>query len=131
MLPQGVWTFSLWVVDDKNATSDPSTVLVRIGVDPVKQCVAAALQTVPEACRTCACGVSDACRTAVVACDATCWNLINCVSSKCPDFRAMAAMMDFSCVTGMCADSLGGATLSMPVTPCLLMCPDACKAMSM
>jgi hypothetical protein len=133
MLPQGIWKFSLWVIDNAGGTSDPSVVTVRVGVDPVMMCVGGInpVATITDACKTCLCTQSDTCRMASTACDETCWGLINCIVTKCPDFTAMAAKMDFSCFTANCSSFSGGISGSMAATPCLMACPDDCMAMSM
>jgi hypothetical protein len=146
---EGVWTFSLWVVDDGGATSEPATVTITVGepMEPdagsmgggatVAECVMNVVPDVPEACRMCICDIDDACRMNVVqtACDAACWALISCVGANCPDFAMMAMAGDYSCLTGNCMAQLtaamGGST-PMGATPagaCARMCPDECAAM--
>jgi len=137
VLEQGKWQFSLWVVDNEDATSQPDTVEISVGSDPVEECVAGVVPAVAAACTACMCGLDDACRAAVVetACDATCWALIQCIGANCPDFAAMAAMADYSCLTGNCMPqftaSQSGAT-PMGATPagaCARRCPAECAAM--
>jgi hypothetical protein len=133
---QGVFSFSLWVIDNKGAISTPDTIKVTVGqaVDPViGECVSNVLASVQPACANCVCGLSEMCRTAVVmsACDANCWGLIQCIGAKCPDFRAMAAMMppDYSCLTTNCSDFLSGATAATAAGMCVTMCPADCTSM--
>ena len=71
---------------------------------------------VPMACASCVCTKNTAAAAACLK-DAQCWNLINCVGSKCGG-DAMATM----CITGMCASSLAGATTATAV-----MIPTMCK----
>ncbi len=136
-LDQGKYRFSLWVIDDDGATSEPDTVEISVGSDPVEECVGGVVPAVAPPCATCLCGISDMCRGAVVesACDEACWGLIRCIGSKCPDFAAMAAMSNFSCLTMNCmaeyTASQAGAT-PMGATPagaCARMCPAECAAM--
>jgi hypothetical protein len=130
-LGEGIWSFELWVTDSQGATSEPSTITITVGmvVDPaVGMCAAAVVPTEPASCAHCVCMQSDKCRAAVVAtaCDQTCWNLINCVAAKCPDFAAMAAKSDYSCLTSMCSAYESGSTGATPVTPCFNACTSEC-----
>ena len=95
-------------MDSQGAVSVPSTLTVTVGMvtnPAVQQCADAVVDTESASCRQCVCTQSDMCRAAVVmtACDQTCWNLVNCVAAKCPDFTAMAAKMDYSCLTSSCS----------------------------
>jgi hypothetical protein len=134
-LGQGIWSFSLWVVDDQGAISQPDTLKITVGavVDPlVQQCADKVLSTEPAACSQCLCSQSDMCRAAVTAdkCDQTCWNLVNCTAANCPNFPAMAAKGDYSCLTANCSAYLGGSTGATPVAPCFNACPMECKGVS-
>jgi hypothetical protein len=130
-LGEGIWWFSLWVIDNDGAVSQPDAIKITIGavVDPVvQQCADHVVSTEPDACRQCLCKQSDTCRTAVIAsaCDQTCWNLVNCVAANCPDFAAMAAKMDYSCLTANCSAYTGGSGGATPVAPCFNACPNDC-----
>ncbi len=130
-LGEGIWSFELWVTDSQGAISDPSNITVTVGtvVNPaVQACAAAVVSTEPASCSQCVCNQSDMCRTAVIAtaCDQTCWNLINCIAAHCPDFTAMAAKMDYSCLTSMCAAYESGSTAATPVAPCFNACTSEC-----
>jgi len=130
----GVWTFVLWVMDDKGGVSDPSAISVTVGKPnpldnpTVKMCADNVYSMVADSCKACICNIDDTCRAAVQMdkCDATCWGLINCVVTMCPNFAMMAMMMDFSCVTTNCSMFLGGATGSQGATPCLMQCQSEC-----
>jgi len=131
-LGEGIWSFTLWVVDNGGAISEPDTIKITIGsvVDPVVQkCADQVVMTEPAMCRQCVCKQSDICRAAVTPdkCGQACWNLINCVAANCPDFTAMAAMGDYSCLTANCAAYTGGSTGATPVAPCFNACPADCK----
>ena len=131
MLDKGIWSFSLWVTDNGGAISTPDTIKITIGdvVDPVvQQCTSAVISTEPEACRTCLCTQSETCRGVVTMdkCDQTCWDLINCVASNCPDFMNMAAKMDYSCLTANCSAYTGGIAGATTATPCFTACPNDC-----
>jgi hypothetical protein len=103
-LDRGTWRFTLWVVDDRGATSEPDTVEIAIGSDPVAECVAGVVPAVAPTCSACLCALDDMCRGSVVetACDESCWALIRCIGANCPDFAAMAMMADYSCLTTNC-----------------------------
>ncbi|MFI5306461.1 MAG: hypothetical protein ACHQ53_03850 [Polyangiales bacterium] len=136
MLGVGVWTFDLWVIDDKGGISDPSTVTVTIGKpdplsDPkVKMCADNVLPVVSASCRTCICNIDDTCRMNVQMdkCDATCWGLIQCIGTMCPNFATMAMAMppDYSCLTTNCNAFLGGATGATPAGMCVTQCLSDC-----
>jgi hypothetical protein len=130
-LGQGSWSFDLWVTDNLGAISNPDTITITIGnvVSPeVQQCADAVLSTEPESCRLCVCKQSAMCRAAAVmtACGQSCWDLINCLAAHCPDFTAMAAKMDYSCLTMNCSAFLSGSTGATPVGPCFNACTTEC-----
>jgi hypothetical protein len=128
VLPPGVWTFALWVEDDKGAVSLPDTVKVTVGnpdplADPeVAACVQQVTAEASDSCKACVCSVSDACRDSVIVCDQVCWNLITCVDANCPDFDAMAADGDFSCLLQYCAEFGAGGVAAMAAAPCVTGC---------
>jgi hypothetical protein len=133
-LGEGIWSFSLWVTDDRGAVSAPDTIKLTIGtvVDPaVQACADNVVSTEPMACRQCLCSQSDKCRMAVTqtACDQTCWNLVNCIANNCPDFQAMAMAMppDYSCLAANCSAYTSGSTGATPVAPCFNACTSECK----
>jgi hypothetical protein len=131
MLGEGDWTFDLWVGDNHGLLSDVDTISIHVGalVDPVQECADKVVTTEPDACRTCLCQ-TEKCRPLVTsdACDQTCWDLINCVASHCPNFAMMAMQSppDYSCLTMNCMAYIGGATGATPATPCFVACPDDC-----
>jgi hypothetical protein len=132
-LGEGIWSFTLWVVDNEGAISAPSTITITVGMvtNPVvQQCADAVVDTESASCRQCLCMQGDMCRAAVVAtaCDQTCWNLVNCVAAHCPDFAAMAAKMDYSCLTASCAAYVSGSTGATPVAPCVNACTAECMS---
>jgi hypothetical protein len=132
-LGMGAWSFTLWVVDNEGAISAPSTITVTVGMvttPAVQQCADAVIATEPASCRQCVCSQGPKCAAAVImsACDKTCWDLVNCVAAHCPDFTAMAAKMDYSCLTGNCSAYVAGATAATPVGPCFNACPKECMS---
>jgi hypothetical protein len=132
-LGEGIWSFTLWVTDNDGAISAPSTITITVGMvmnPAVQQCADAVVQTEPESCRQCLCMQSAMCQAAVAAtaCDQTCWNLVNCVAAHCPDFMAMAAKMDYSCLTANCAAYTAGSTGATPVAPCFNACMNECTS---
>lgn len=139
MLDEGEWVFNLWVVDDEGLISQPDRITVKVGGgDPAAECAGQVADVVSDACATCICGI-ESCRPMVIAsaCDGPCWELIQCIGANCPDFQAMAAMSDFSCLTTNCmaqyTASMGGAT-PMGATPagaCARMCPAECSSAMM
>jgi hypothetical protein len=135
-LEQGQWTFVLYVQDDKGVYSDPDTIVVNVGTDPVMECADMIVDGVADACKLCMCAI-ESCRPMVIesACNAECWALIQCIGANCPNFQMMAAMSDFSCLTGNCmaqyTANMGGST-PMGATPagaCARMCPADCTSM--
>jgi hypothetical protein len=134
-LDQGTWTFTLFVIDDDDGVSKPSTVTIQVGssmtVSPeVTACADAAQQSISEECRLCLCGISDMCRTATTMCTEDCWKLLFCVDNKCADVDPSDAMGQQACATGMCADFLGGGLPAQALTPCRNAdpCADLCSA---
>jgi hypothetical protein len=133
-LPEGVWTFSLWVTDEHGAVSAPDTVEIQVGspdplADPrVAACAVDVLASVSDPCKACVCNVDDECRTSVVAsvCDQNCWDLINCIDDMCPDF---AQTMDTACLLAKCSAFLAGGLAAMSAGRCVIECADVCFAM--
>lgn len=130
----GVYSFNLWVTDEMDSVSEPDTIKFTVGsaVDPaVTACLPTVLPSVPDPCKNCLCGVSDTCRNDVkeTACGEACWTFIRCLGEKCPDFRAMAAMMDYSCLTMNCAaEYQAGMMGATQVGACIAMCPEECRS---
>ncbi|HKU37040.1 MAG TPA: hypothetical protein VJR89_02800 [Polyangiales bacterium] len=130
-LPEGQFAFTLWVEDDRHVTSAPSTIniTVRTALPPeVQACVETVVDTVPSACKACVCGLSDQCRMAAnkTVCDAACWGLLRCISTKCPTYPMT---MDVSCLTANCSAELSGATGARMIGSCVTMCPTQCASM--
>jgi hypothetical protein len=130
ILPQGVWTFALWVEDDRGAVSLPDTVKITVGdpsplADPeVAACAEQIVGDTSDACKACVCATSDACRTSIAACDQVCWNLITCVAANCPDFDAMASQGDYSCLVEHCVEFAAGGVAAMAAGPCVTGCDE-------
>jgi hypothetical protein len=148
------WSFTLWVVDNEGAVSNPSTITLVVGeppdpmmggdedagsvpvepVDPavVAECVGTVFDGVADPCKECICSLDDGCRTAVAEteCNEACWALISCVGRNCPDYAEMAAANDFSCLVANCMPELtAGQTGAAAAGACARMCPDACRSM--
>lgn len=138
MLDQGMWQFTLWVIDDKGATSEPDTVEIGVGSDPVAECVEGVVPVVAAACSMCMCAI-ESCQATVVetACDESCWTLIQCIGANCPDFTAMAAAGDVSCLTTNCLAQYQASQAGMtpmgatPAGACARMCPGDCSSTAM
>ena len=67
-LGEGIWSFTLWVVDNEGAISAPSTITVTVGMvtnPAVQQCADAVVATESASCRQCVCMQGDMCRAAV------------------------------------------------------------------
>jgi hypothetical protein len=130
MLPQGFWSFALWVIDDRGAVSDQDTVTIQVGdtgpAPEVLMCMGDVLDVVTEECKLCICSSSDTCREAVVACNEDCWGLIGCIADNCPDFAAMAAAGDFACYLDNCAQFGAGSTLAQAAGDCVTPCATEC-----
>jgi hypothetical protein len=137
-LDEGSWLFNLWVRDADGFISEPDTILVNVGTDPVAECMDNIVDAVSEPCRMCMCAM-ETCRAAVVesACDAACWGLIQCVGATCPNYMEMIAMGDTSCFTmptlcGMAyaANMAGGTPMgTMAAGACARACPMDCTSM--
>jgi hypothetical protein len=127
-LPDGVWTFSLWVIDEHGAVSEPDTVVIRVGIsDPrVAACAMEVVDSVSDPCKTCVCSVDDECRTNIVAsvCDQTCWDLLDCTAAECPDF---AQTMDLNCILANCSEFLASGMAAMSAGRCVIECADVCS----
>jgi len=134
-LPEGVWTFSLWVIDERGAVSEPDTVQIQVGnpdplADPrVAACAMEVVDSVSDPCKACVCSVDDECRTNIVSsvCDQTCWDLIDCTAVKCPDF---AQTMDLACILANCGEFLAAGTAATAAGRCVIECADVCSAMN-
>jgi hypothetical protein len=133
MLDQGVWSFTLWVIDNRGRISDPSTVTITVSpplAPEVKACVDTVLPSVNRSCATCVCGVSNACRSAanMSMCGASCWGLLNCIATKCPDYTKNPN--DTTCLTANCLMYLSdGATGAMAIGSCITgSCSSDCSA---
>jgi hypothetical protein len=123
-LDKGKYTFTLWVRDDHGALSRPDTVTIKIGGDPVQECVAGAFETLDDTCRQCLCTQSDACQAAIPGCGADCWGLIGCIAVKCPTFTMDN---DVACVGTNCGQFLaGGQTGAMAAGSCVSPCSAEC-----
>jgi len=125
-LGRGTHHFTLWVRDDDGALSEPDTVTIKIGGDPVQECVAAAYEKLDDDCRQCMCNESEACQTAVPACSGDCWGLIGCIAALCPTFTMD---MDVSCVTTNCLPFVAeGQTGATAAGACIQPCGEICRA---
>ena len=127
LLPMGTHTFTLWVTDDAGAVSVPSTITIKVGGDPVQECIDGAAPELDDGCKQCLCtqeGASgDTCHTAVPGCDAACWGLIGCIGAMCPTFTMD---MDTACVITNCSAFLGGMTGAMAAGSCITPCVAEC-----
>jgi hypothetical protein len=130
-LDQGVYTFVLWVVDNRGEVSDPSTLQITISapLDPaVKACVDGVAVGPSRGCATCVCQESDTCRMAAAqsTCGADCWGLLNCIATMCPTFMPGG---DTSCLASKCGSYLGGATGATAIGACIQpACTAQCQA---
>jgi hypothetical protein len=123
-LGRGTYTFALWVSDDQDAISEPDTVTIKIGGDPVQECIAGAFDGLDATCRECLCDQSEACQKAVPACGKDCWGLIGCIAAMCPTFTMD---MDTACVISNCGTwVVGGQTGAMGAGACVQPCAEAC-----
>jgi hypothetical protein len=136
-LPEGAYTFSLWVVDERGAVSEPDTVQIQVGnpdplADPrVAACAAEVVPSVSDPCKACVCSVDDECRTNIVAsvCDQTCWDLIDCTDERCPDF-AQDMDVGLACILTNCGEFLAAGMAAMAAGRCVIECADVCSAMN-
>jgi hypothetical protein len=121
-LGEGVWVFTLFVYDNDGGISQPSNVMITVGnaVAPeVSECADTALDTIPETCRTCVCGVSDMCRMAIAGCNQGCFDFYKCVQSMCGEYVNVDQDKLTSCVTMGCSAFFGGVAGYMPLDPCI------------
>jgi hypothetical protein len=131
-LPEGEYVFELWVVDNKNVVSNPSTlkVTVRTPLSPeVEACTNKVYKAQSAACKACLCQVSDACRDTLTpesVCDATCWGFLACLTTKCPDFKPGG---DTGCLVNNCSSLLSGSTGATMIAPCVTPCAAQCRSM--
>jgi hypothetical protein len=131
-LDAGVWVFTLWVIDDEGAASEPSAVMIKVGNELTPgaiECIDKSLQTISQACRTCLCTVSDACVDAIKACDDKCWAFYTCIQQQCGDtIGDTAALTD--CVRANCTAFFSGVGKYMPLETCIIPppCADPCSA---
>ena len=124
VLDRGKYTFTLWVTDDHGAISRPDTVTVKIGGDPVQECIAGAFETLDDTCRQCLCTQSEACQAAIPGCGKDCWGLIGCIAVNCPTF---SMDMDIACVGTNCGQFVaGGQTGAMAAGSCVSPCAMEC-----
>jgi hypothetical protein len=127
MLDEGVYSFTLWVVDDGGKVSDPSTVTITISrpLDPaVQSCVESVVPSVVRSCKVCVCGVSEQCRAAAnqSVCDANCWGLLGCVAEMCPEYVPGG---DTGCLASRCTMFLTAGAAAAMLGPCIT---DNCTA---
>lgn len=128
-LDRGEWIFTLWVTDDEGAVSDPSTVLIKVGMEITPEQMAC-FDFVPEMdgvpqegvpkddCKLCLCGIDDMCRAATMTCDKSCWDFYACVQNNCGDLLAdMTALAD--CVRANCSALYSGVAKYQMVKPCI------------
>ena len=128
-LPEGRFKFTLWVDDQLDIVSEPSTVevIVRAPLSPeVMACVETVDESVSPACSACVCAVDEDCRMAAAAelCGPDCWGLVACIAEKCPDY---VTTMDASCLLANCADVLSGAAGARMVGRCVVPCAAQCR----
>ncbi|HMI92678.1 MAG TPA: hypothetical protein VK509_14985 [Polyangiales bacterium] len=125
-LGRGTYHFTLWVRDDDGALSKPDTVTVKIGGDPVQECIAGAFDGLDDGCRQCLCDQDEACQMAVPNCSGDCWGLIGCIAGLCPTFTMD---MDTACVIANCARFVaGGQSGAMAAGACVQPCATECTA---
>jgi len=130
-LGEGNYAFVLWVIDEQNRISDPSTVevSVRRPLSPeVAACVATTYDMAPPACAACVCGVDEACRMAAneSVCGQSCWQFLDCLATRCPDYRPGG---DTGCLATMCSAFLGGTAGAMMIGRCVTACAADCRGM--
>ncbi|MDH5675610.1 MAG: hypothetical protein OEZ06_26035 [Myxococcales bacterium] len=137
-LPQGSWTVTLWVKDDKGAVSEPSSVTINVGVDAsdnpaVAECVAAVPDAVPAECASCACAQSADCQASVPMCDENCWMLLACIGVECADVDPDDMEAGTACITaaatGACVAYISGVAGAMAAGACVTACSAECASM--
>jgi hypothetical protein len=130
-LPEGEFSFVLWVEDNKGVVSQPSNLKVTVRTPlpaEVMTCVKNVYANVRAACKACVCGVDEMCQTTLTTattCNETCWGLLSCIGSKCPDYRTGGPT---DCLLNNCSSFLGGATAAGMIAPCLAPCRDMCRS---
>lgn len=125
-LSEGVWTFTLWVEDDRGLYSAPDSVVITVGAPTdtrIDDCVADAADSVDEACRRCVCAIDDVCRDVAVTCDDNCWGLTFCGEEMCGDVSEADLP---GCVIGGCSEFLGGSEGAQALAPCWEACVEEC-----
>jgi hypothetical protein len=127
LLPMGTHTFTLWVTDNDGAVSVPDTITIKVGGDPMQECLDGAAPELDDTCKQCLCGqegaTGDSCRMAVPGCSGDCWGLIGCIGAMCPTFTMD---MDVTCVATNCGAFLGGQTGAMAAGMCIMPCVAEC-----
>ena len=83
------------------------------------ECEEMAVQAAGPDCLACVCAEDP---DVTVACDETCWSLVQCVGSECDGDGTNTA-----CIVSACADFLGGATAAMAFGPVITQCLDVCE----
>jgi hypothetical protein len=130
-LTEGEFNFVLWVQDNKGVFSTPSNlkVTVRTPLAPeVMACVKEVYPNVAASCKACVCGVNEMCQTTLTkatTCNETCWGLLSCIGTKCPDYRTGGPT---DCLVNNCSQYLGGATGAGMIAPCITPCRDMCRS---
>jgi len=138
-LGAGVWTFTLFVIDNAGDVSQPAAVTIKIGTgasQAATECSNASLQTISEDCRLCLCEVNEPCRVATMGCDQACWDFYTCIATKCPDVGDdMMAARD--CALANCTAFFAGVgkfqgtldEVCLETVPCDQICSDSVQAM--
>lgn len=102
----------------------PSAADAGVASPATDMCIAAtpAPASINPSCIRCGCGAAP---MQVIACDQTCWALIECVLTNCPDVAGTPDQT--SCVVNECSESLAGATSATALGPVLTeRCADVC-----
>jgi hypothetical protein len=124
MLDRGHYLFTLWVRDDRRAISKPDTVSIRVGGDPIEECISSSPHLLEDACRQCLCNEGDPCTTAVPACGNDCWRLIGCIAVYCPTFTMDN---DIACVATHCGPFIAeGQAAATEAGGCIAPCATEC-----